>query len=235
MRKYILILLVLLTLLLAACGPGAGEAEREIVVSPQPQAEGTPDSSASGEGTAFDPTTMPSVQLRLENPLQGQELEIWGTQLRQESDGLHAEVCFRYPPGRDWYAGPAELRTATQEWTADSWILENSPESLAEGGERCGEYIFPDVTQAPAQADTVVVVSFIGESLPPGGECAKILEEVQPALDSQGLGLRLECQQVENDYQVTLTGKPESAEAAGMLVRMYYTLTGPWTVTFQAP
>jgi hypothetical protein len=220
MKKIIL----LLALFLAACAPAA---DQSIVI---PQMLATP--------TAFiDPASYPTAQVELAAPNQTAS----GIDVRMESVGMegknvNANVCFTLPDTSDWGITSASLTyvgAVLQEFGTTQVSIQEPVNGGA--GLRCDTLTFivpPDADLTSAS----ITIDSIGAMPREGDYCAIYMPKIQQSLQERGVGISLDCVDVNGILTMQITGFPPemTQQQAEELVYSpdFYTVKGPWSFPF---
>jgi hypothetical protein len=215
-------IILLAAFLLAACAPSQPE-----VALPQFLASATP---------YIDPS-YPTAQasIALQNQTAG------GIQVRMDSawqDGknINANICFTVPDASDWSIWAASLKygeVILQEYGTTLLSLREAADG--QQGERCDTLTFvvpPDADLSTASIVVDAIAAYPGE----GEYCSVYMPKIQQALTERGVGITLDCVDVNGVLTMQITNKPPemTQEQAELLVYSdeFYTIKGPWTFDF---
>ena len=151
---------------------------------------------------------------------------------------VYAELCFPQPDASDWTIWAASFGYGGNTISEFSSSLLSKQEGAAgEPSQRCDQlafYVPPDADISSAS----LTVESVG-TYPTGDEyCSFYMPKIQQSLDERGIGITLDCPEVDGAMSMQIASKPEnmSQEEAEQLVFSdeFYTVKGPWTfpVTF---
>lgn len=218
-------IIVLLTLFLSACLPAVEQPNAGA-----PQILPTP--------TAYiDAASYPTAQVELAAPNQSAS----GIEVRMESvsmDGknLNANVCFTLPDASDWGILSASLTyagTVMQEFGTTLVSLQNPVNGGA--GLRCDTLTFI----VPPDADlthAMIAIDSIGATPREGDYCAIYMPKIQQSLLERGIGIALNCADVNGVQTMQISGFPPemTQQQAEEIVYSpdFYTVKGPWNFPF---
>jgi hypothetical protein len=213
------LIILLCAWLLAACGPTSPAATFP---------EGQP------AATAFIDASYPTAQGEVAAPNQtAGGIDVRIDRAWMDGKSLNADVCFTLPDGSDWSLWAASLNyggAVVQEY--GTTLVSVQEPTNGQAGSRCDmlTFIVPpdaDLTNATISIDAIA-------ALPREGDyCAVYMPKIQQALLERGIGITLDCQDVNGILTLQITGKPPemSQEEAEQIVYSdeFYTLKGPWT------
>lgn len=221
MKKFIVLMLILVT----ACAPAAQESQ---IVLPQflPTA------------TAYiDSSSYPTAEVELAAPDQSASgIDIRLDRVWVEGKDVNANVCFSLPDKSDWSIWAASLtygETVLQEYGTTLASLEEPADGQA--GVRCDTLTFVVPPDADLSTATIVIDS-IAATPREGDYCALYMPKIQQALLERGVGIMLDCVNVDGVLRMQIVSKPPemSQEQAEQIVYNdeFFTVTGPWTFPF---
>ncbi|RJP50128.1 MAG: hypothetical protein C4557_10165 [Anaerolineaceae bacterium] len=221
MKKFIVFLLVFLT----ACLPAAQEPQ---VVLPQflPTATAYIDSSSypTAEVALAEPNqTASGIDIRLDR--------VW-----VEGKDVNANVCFSLPDTSDWSIWAASLtygETVLQEYGTTLASLQEPVDGQI--GVRCDTLTFVVPPDADLSNATIVIDS-IAATPREGDYCDLYMPKIQQALLERGIGIMLECVDVNGALTMQIVSKPPemTQEQAEQIVYSdeFFSVAGPWTFPF---
>ncbi len=221
MKKFIVLMLILVT----ACAPATQESQ---IVLPQflPTA------------TAYiDSSSYPTAEVELAAPDQSASgIDIRLDRVWVEGKDVNANVCFSLPDKSDWSIWAASLtygETVLQEYGTTLASLEEPADGQA--GVRCDTLTFVVPPDADLSTATIVIDS-IAATPREGDYCALYMPKIQQALLERGVGIMLDCVNVDGVLRMQIVSKPPemSQEQAEQIVYNdeFFTVTGPWTFPF---
>ena len=213
---------LLIPLILAACAPPTPSVALPEFVS---------------TATAYIDPSYPTAQAAISAPNQ----EASGIQVRMDRawrDGknLKADVCFTLPDASDWSIWSASLNyggSTLQEYGTTLLSLQDSAEG--QPGLRCDTLTFVVAPDADLSSATIAIGSIA--AYPREGEyCSVYMPKIQQALYERGIGITLECVDVEGTPTMQIANRPPdmTQEEAEQIVFSdeFYAIKGPWTFTF---
>lgn len=216
-------LIVLFVFLLAACAP----APASQVVFPQ----------LMPTATAYIDPSYPTAEANIT----AQNQVVSGIDVRLDRawvDGknVNASVCYTLPDASDWSIWAASLNyagTLLQEYGTTLVSLQEAQNG--QPGMRCDTLTFV----VPPDADlSNAVITVDAIAAPPQQEdyCSLYMPKIQQALNDRGVGITLDCIDVNGQLTMQITGKPENMtqEQAEQIVYSdeFYTVRGPWSFPF---
>lgn len=210
---------------LAACAPAV---EHPIVVLPQILP--TP--------TAYiDIASYPTAQVELAVPNQAASgIDVRMESVSMEGKNLNANVCFTLPDTADWGILSASLiysGTLMQEFGTTQVSLQEPLNGGA--GLRCDTLTFI----VPPDADltnAAITIDSIGAIPREGDYCAVYMPKMQQSFQERGVGITLDCVDVNGVLTMQITGFPPemTQQQAEEIVYSpdFYTIKGPWNFSF---
>ncbi|MDD2923488.1 MAG: hypothetical protein PHQ36_14475 [Anaerolineales bacterium] len=221
MKKNIL----LLTLLLAACMPAVEQPAAVL-----PQILPTP--------TAYiDAASYPTAQVALDAPNQSASgIEVRMENVAMDGKNLNANVCFTLPDTSDWGILSASLTYAGTVAQEFGTTLSSIQEPVNGGaGLRCDTLTFI----VPPDADltnAIITINAIGAMPRTDDYCSIYLPKIQQSLLERGIGITLDCADVNGVQTMRITGFPPemTQQQAEEIVYSpdFYTVKGPWNFPF---
>lgn len=212
--------LLLLTILLSACSPFV----------PQDPEQSLP--------TAFiDPSypTMESAPVTLMQQNNG--IEVRADRAWRDGKQVNVDVCYTLLDSSDWSIWGASLQYADMILLDFGSTLLSVQEPVeGQSGMRCDSISFINV---PPDADlSSVTITVDAIAAPPRTEeyCSIYMPKIQQSMAERGIGIVLNCVDVNGVQSMQITSKPENMtqEEAEQIVYSdeYYTVKGPWSFTF---
>lgn len=212
--------LLLLTILLSACSPFV----------PQDPEQTLP--------TAFiDPSypTMESAPVTLMQQNNG--IEVRADRAWRDGKQVNVDVCYTLLDSSDWSIWGASLQYADMILLDFGSTLLSVQEPVeGQSGMRCDSISFINV---PPDADlSSVTITVDAIAAPPRTEeyCSIYMPKIQQSMAERGIGIVLNCVDVNGVQSMQITSKPENMtqEEAEQIVYSdeYYTVKGPWSFTF---
>lgn len=212
--------LLLLILLLSACSPF-------VLQDP----EQTPPTGY------IDPSypTMESAPVTLMQQNNG--IEVRADRAWRDGKQVNVDVCYTLLDSSDWSIWGASLQYADMILLDFGSTLLSVQEPVeGQSGVRCDSLSFINV---PPDADlSSVTITVDAIAAPPRTEeyCSIYMPKIQQSMAERGIGIVLNCVDVNGMQSMQITSKPENMtqEEAEQIVYSdeYYTVKGPWSFTF---
>ena len=218
MKKLILLLAVFIT----ACSPSAQGNVLPILAEP----------------TAYiDPVSYPTAQVELAAPNQvASGIEVRMERASVEGKNVNADVCFTLPDTSDWGVSSASLTYGgilVQEYGTTLVSLQEPADGLA--GLRCDTLTFI----VPPDADlsnTTIMIDAIAATPREGEYCSVYMPKIQQAVLDRGIGIALDCVDVNGAQTMQITSFPAEMTQAQAEEIVYspefYSVKGPWSFSF---
>jgi len=217
-------LFLFLTVLLASCAsaPAAQGVVLPVLATP----------------TAYiDPASYPTAQVQLAAPNQtASGIEVRMDRAWIEGKNVNANVCFTLPDTSDWGISSASLTYSgilVQEYSTTLVSLQEPAEGVQ--GLRCDTLTFI----VPPDADlsnVTVVIDAIGTTPREDEYCSVYLPKIQQALQSRGIGITVDCADVNGVQTMQILSIPAdmTQEQAEQIVYSpeFYSVNGPWSFSF---
>lgn len=213
--KRLIGLLGLLTLLAVACGSTAQPPS--VSVTPM-----------------IDATSYPTVQAPEVNA--SQSVSGFSVSLQRAwraGKQVYADVCYTLPDASDWTIWAAQFGYNGQAVSEFSSVLLSKQDAAGgQPGQRCDELSFYVPPDADLSSATLTIESL---GAYPGSDeyCSLYLPKIQQKLNERGLGITLNCADVNGALTMQIVGKPDSMsqEEAEQIVfnDEFYTVAGPWS------
>ena len=216
-------LILLLAVFLAACMPSSNSGVVLPILA-------TP--------TAYiDPASYPTAQVELAAPNQtASGIEVRMDRAWVEGKNVNANVCFTLPDNSDWGISAASLTYGgilVQEYSTTLVSLQEPAEGVT--GMRCDTLTFI----VPPDADlsnVTVVIDAIGATPREGEYCSVYMPKIQQALSSRGIGITLDCLDVNGTLTMQILSVPPDMTQTQAEEIVYsdefYTVKGPWSFSF---
>jgi hypothetical protein len=219
MKKLILLLAVFIT----ACGPKANP-----VVLPNLLPAATP---------YIDAASYPTAQVELAAPNQvASGIEVRMERASVEGKNVNADVCFTLPDTSDWGISSASLTyggVLVQEYGTTLVSLQEPADGVS--GLRCDTLTF--VVPPDADLSNVTIVIDAIAATPREGEyCSVYMPKIQQALAARGIGITLDCVDVNGLLTMKIMSMPPDMTQAQAEEVVYsdefYSVKGPWSFSF---
>jgi hypothetical protein len=218
MKKMILLLAVFI----AACRPSVQGNVLPILAEP----------------TAYiDPVSYPTAQVELAVPNQtASGFEVRMERASVEGKNVNADVCFTLPDTSDWGISSASLTYGgilVQEYGTTLVSLQEPAEGVT--GQRCDTLTFI----VPPDADltnVTVMIDAIATTPREGEYCSVYMPKIQQAVLERGLGITLDCVDVNGALTMQILSVPSDMTQAQAEEIVYsdefYSVKGPWSFSF---
>jgi len=218
------IIVVIAMTFLAACG---NPAQNQQPVLPQflPTA------------TAYIDPSYPTAQAQIAASDQtASGIDIHMQRAWMEGKNVNAEICFTLPDASDWSVWSASLTyagTVLQEYGTTLISLQGAENG--QPGSRCDMLTFV----VPPDADlsnSVITINSIAAPPKQDDYCAVYMPKIQQALFERGIGIVLDCADVNGLLTMQIVSIPPemTKEQAEQIVYSdeFYTIPGPWSFPF---
>jgi hypothetical protein len=164
-----------------------------------------------------------------------------GIEVRMERasvDGknVNADVCFTLPDTSDWGVSSASLTYGgilVQEYGTTLVTLQEPANGVP--GLRCDTLTFV----VPPDADlsnTTIMIDAIAATPREGEYCSAYMPKIQQALLARGIGIALDCVDINNVLTMQITSFPPEMTQAQAEEIVYspefYSVSGPWSFSF---
>jgi hypothetical protein len=218
MKKLILLLVVFLT----ACSSAKQGVVLPILVEPT---------------TYIDPVSYPTAQVELAVPNQtASGIEVRMERASVDGKNVNADVCFTLPDTSDWGISSASLTYGgilVQEYGTTLVSLQEPADGVA--GLRCDTLTF--VVPPDADLSNVTIVIDAIAATPREGEyCSVYMPKIQQAVLARGIGIALDCVDVNGVQTMQITSIPPDMTQAQAEEIVYsdefYSVKGPWSFSF---
>lgn len=213
--------ILLITMFLAACSPFV----------PQPPAHALP--------TAYiDPSypTMESAPVTvMQQPSNG--IEIRADRAWRDGKQVNVDVCYTLLDTSDWSIWGANLQYAGNSvLDFGSTLLSVQEPVEGQSGLRCDTLSFINVPPDADLSNVTVTIDALAAPPRPEEYCTIYMPKIQQALNDRGIGITLNCADVNGVQAMQIVSKPDtmSQEEAEQIVYSdeFYTVKGPWSFTF---
>ena len=187
--------------------------------------------------TAFIAESYPTAEAQGVSPNQvSNGVDVSVTRAWQDGKQVNADVCFSVPDDSDWGIWSASMQygeTITSDF--GTTLVSLQPSANGQPGQRCDTvnfYVPPD-----AELSNVTISIDSLAAVPREGEyCDVYMPKIQQALSERGLGIALDCADVNGVLTMQITNRPTemTQEQAEQIVYSdeFYTVKGPWIFTF---
>lgn len=187
--------------------------------------------------TAFIAESYPTAEAQGVSPNQvSNGVNVSVTRAWQDGKQVNADVCFSVPDDSDWGIWSASMQygeTITSDF--GTTLVSLQPSANGQPGQRCDTvnfYVPPD-----AELSNVTISIDSLAAVPREGEyCDVYMPKIQQALSERGIGIALDCADVNGVMTMQITNRPPemTQEQAEQIVYSdeFYTVKGPWIFTF---
>ena len=212
--------LLLLTLLLSACSPFVPQDPEQTL--PTGYIDPSYPTMESAPGTLMQ---------------QNNGIEVRADRAWRDGKQVNVDVCYTLLDSSEWSIGGASLQYADMIiLDFGSTLLSVQEPVEGQSGMRCDSLSFINV---PPDADlSSVTITVDAIAAPPRAEeyCSIYMPKIQQSMAERGIGIVLNCVDVNGMQSMQITSKPENMtqEEAEQIVYSdeYYTVKGPWSFTF---
>jgi len=153
-----------------------------------------------------------------------------------EGKNVNAEICYTLPDASDWSVWSASLTyagTILQEY--GTTLLSFQEAANGQPGSRCDMLTFV----VPPDADlsnSIITINSIAAPPKQDDYCAVYMPKIQQAMVERGIGITLDCFDVNGVLTMQITARPPemTQEQAEQIVYSdeFYTVPGPWNFPF---
>ncbi len=190
------------------------------------------------EATAYiDTASYPTAQVELAVPNQvASGIEVRMERASIDGKNVNADVCFTLPDKSDWGISSASLTYGgilVQEYGTTLVTLQEPADGVA--GLRCDTLTFI----VPPDADlsnTTIMIDAIAATPREDEYCSVYMPKIQQAMLDRGVGITLDCVDVNNVLTMQITGFPSEmtqTQAEEMVYSPeFYSVQGPWSFSF---
>ena len=218
------ILLLTITILLAACSAFVPPP------SPSPEQQALP--------TAYiDPAypTMESAPVTLMQQSNG--IQITADRAWRDGKQVNVNVCYTLLDASGWLISGASLQYPGATISEFGSTLSSMQEPTeGKSGNRCDTLSFINVPPDADLSNAAVTIAAIAAQPRAEDYCNIYMPKIQQSLNERGIGITLNCSDVNGIQTMQIAGKPDamSQEEAEQYVYSdeYYTVKGPWSFTF---
>ena len=213
---------------LTACGPAApSQGVLPTFLSPQqlatPEINSAYPTAQAAESNASQTVSGFSVSLQ----------KAW-----RDGKQLYADVCYGLPDDSDWTIWNAHLEYGGQSISEfSSSMLSKQDAANGQPGQRCDELSFYVPPDADLTSSSLTIES-LGAYPSQADYCDLYMPKIQQTLNQRGIGITLNCSDVNGAMAMQITGKPSTMSQQDAEQAVYsdefYTVTGPWSfpITF---
>jgi hypothetical protein len=153
-----------------------------------------------------------------------------------EGKNVNADVCFTLPDTSDWGVSSASLTYGgilVQEYGTTLVSLQEPADGVA--GLRCDTLTF----LVPPDADlsnVTIMIDAIAATPREGEYCSVYMPKIQQAMQSRGIGIALDCVDVNGALTMQILSIPSNMTQAQAEEIVYsdefYSVKGPWSFSF---
>jgi hypothetical protein len=146
---------------------------------------------------------------------------------------VYADVCYTLPDSSDWTVWNAHLEYSGETISEFSTsMLSKQGAENGRPGQRCDELSFYVPPDADLSSSSLTVES-LGAYPNQDEYCSLYMPKIQQTLNERGIGITLNCSDVNGAMTMQITGKPDTmsqqdAEQA-VFSDEFYTISGPWS------
>ncbi len=214
--------ILLLAFMLAACAPSAPQSALPQFLPP---------------ATAYIDPSYPTAQAAIALPNQtASGIEVRMDSAWQDGKNVNANVCFTLPDASDWSVWTASLNyggTVLEQFGTTLLSLQEGADG--QPGQRCDTLTFVVPPDADLSTATIVVGA-IGTYPREGEYCSVYMPKIQQALMERGVGIVLDCVDVNGVLTMQVTSFPPEMTKEQVDEMVYsdefYTIKGSWSFEF---
>jgi hypothetical protein len=150
---------------------------------------------------------------------------------------VNVDVCYTLLDASDWSIWNASLQYPNGSvLDFGSTLLSIQEPAAGQSGQRCDTLSFLNIPPDADLSNVTVVVDAIGAQPRAEDYCTIYMSKIQQVLTERGLGITLNCADVNGMQTMQIASKPDtmSQEEAEQIVYSdeFYTVKGPWSFTF---
>lgn len=189
------------------------------------------------EPAYVDPASYPTAQVQIAQPNQtASGIEVHMDRAWVDGKDVNADVCFSLPDKSDWGISSASLTYGgilVEEYGTTLVSLQEPAEGVA--GLRCDMLTFLVPPDADLTNVTIVIEAIA--SMPREDEyCSVYMPKIQQAMIDRGIGITLDCVDVNGVLTMQITSFPPEMTQAQAEEIVYspefYSVLGPWSFSF---
>jgi hypothetical protein len=164
-------------------------------------------------------------------------IEVRAERAWRDGKQVNVDVCFTLLDASDWSVWGASLQyPGASILDFGSTLLSLQEPVEGQSGIRCDTLSFLDVPPDADLSNVIITVDSIAAQPRAEDYCTIYMPKIQQALSERGIAITLACTDVAGVQTMQISSKPDtmSQEEAEQIVYSdeYYTVTGPWSFTF---
>jgi hypothetical protein len=216
MKRY----LILACLLLSACN-----------------LSGMPPAVPTGPTAYIDPSYPTMESAPVTSLVTSSGIEVRADRAWRDGKQVNVDVCYTLLDASDWSIWSASLQYPNGNvLDFGSTLLSIQEPVEGKSGQRCDTLSFLNIPPDADLSSVTVIVDAIGAQPRADDYCTIYMPKIQQALTERGIGITLNCGDVNGVQTMQIAGKPDtmSQEEAEQIVYSdeFYTVKGPWSFTF---
>ena len=216
MKRY----LILACLLLSACN-----------------LSGRPPAVPTGPTAYIDPSYPTMESAPVTSLVTSSGIEVRADRAWRDGKQVNVDVCYTLLDASDWSIWSASLQYPNGNvLDFGSTLLSIQEPVEGKSGQRCDTLSFLNIPPDADLSSVTVIVDAIGAQPRADDYCTIYMPKIQQALTERGIGITLNCGDVNGVQTMQIAGKPDtmSQEEAEQIVYSdeFYTVKGPWSFTF---
>ena len=188
--------------------------------------------------TAYiDAASYPTAQVEIAAPNQvASGIDVRMERASVDGKNVNADVCFTLPDTSDWGISSASLTyggVLVREYGTTLVSLQEPADGVP--GQRCDTLTFV----VPPDADlsnTTIMIDALATTPREGEYCSAYMPKIQQAMLDRGIGITLDCVDVNGVQTMQITGFPPEMTQAQAEEIVYspefYSVKGPWSFSF---
>lgn len=150
---------------------------------------------------------------------------------------VNVDICFTLLDASDWSIWNASLQyPGGSILDFGSTMLSVQEPTAGQSGQRCDTLSFLNVPPDADLSNVTIIVDAIAAQPRAEDYCTIYMPKIQQALEERGVGITLNCTDVNGVQTMQIASKPDTMtqEEAEQLVYSdeFYTVKGPWSFTF---
>jgi hypothetical protein len=198
---------------------------------------GMPPAVPTGPTAYIDPSYPTMESAPVTSLVTSSGIEVRADRAWRDGKQVNVDVCYTLLDASDWSIWSASLQYPNGNvLDFGSTLLSIQEPVEGKSGQRCDTLSFLNIPPDADLSSVTVIVDAIGAQPRADDYCTIYMPKIQQALTERGIGITLNCGDVNGVQTMQIAGKPDtmSQEEAEQIVYSdeFYTVKGPWSFTF---